>query len=190
MFGFGKKKTSALTKLESGQWRCASCDQDHSWPFDLAAFAPDQWSGGGAYEDNSAVRLDGDFLSEDFCVLGGEHFVIRCILPIPVIGLADSFAFGAWCTLSRENFEKYIDGFDHGHYADKGPWTGWLLNRLTGFVSNNDPLGCFVELQPDRQRPKLWVQDETHPLARAQEGGITPDRMMELLSHYGHVPKE
>ncbi len=52
--------------------------------------------------------MDGDFLSEDFCVLDGEHFINRCVLPIPVIGLNEHFGFGCRSTLSRANFDNYI----------------------------------------------------------------------------------
>ena len=29
--------------------------------------------------------MDGDFLSEDFCVLDGKHFMIRCVLSLLLI---------------------------------------------------------------------------------------------------------
>ncbi|MBL43253.1 MAG: hypothetical protein CMN71_00635 [Sphingomonadaceae bacterium] len=189
VFGlFGRKQPSAAARLESGNWRCASCEEDHDWPFDLAAFAPDAWPHAERYEANSALRFDGDFLSEDFCVLGGEHFMVRAILPVPVIGLKDQFSYGCWTTLSRENFDKYVDGFDAGEYADMGPWPGWLMNRLAGFNDGPEPLAVHVQPQPDRMRPELWVVDEDHPLGAAQRDGITPERMLEVFAHYGHAP--
>ncbi len=142
------------------------------------------------YEPNSALRLQGDFLSEDFCLLDGQHYMVRAILPIPVIGLKDAFAFGCWSTLSRPNFDKYVDGFDSGEFADMGPWSGWLMNRLTGFNDEAvaDALAVHVQPQIGRQRPKLFVMDDTHPLAIAQNEGVSPTRILELFTHYGHVP--
>ncbi|XUU60901.1 DUF2199 domain-containing protein [Erythrobacter sp. HA6-11] len=188
LFGFGKKKRDAAARLEEGTWRCASCDEDHGWPFDLAADCPDVWPHEVQYEHNSALRLDGDFLSEDFCVLEGKYFMVRAVLPIPVIGLQGDFAFGCWSTLSRANFDKYIDGFDSGEYADMGPWDGWLMNRLASFNEEPDPLLLEVRPSLDRMRPKLWVVDEDHPLGIAQRSGITPDRMLEVFARYGHAP--
>jgi len=98
---------------------------------DLAAFAPDPWQGGEVREENSAIHLDGDFLSEDFCVMDGRYFFVRAVLEIPVQGFTQPFGFGCWSTLSRENFEKYIGGFDDGDFADQGPWTGWLSRVRT-----------------------------------------------------------
>lgn len=189
VFGFRRKDLmSAAEKLSSGKWKCTNCDEWHSWPFDLAAFAPDPWTGNEAYEDNSAIRFDGNFLSEDFCILDGKYFMVRAILPIPVTGVSGEFAFGCWTTLSEENFDKYIDGFDSGEFADNGPWFGWLMNRLSNLAPGPDPLAVDVQPQPNRQRPILWVQDEEHPLAVAQANGISAKHMLAILAHYGHEP--
>ena len=134
------------------------------------------------------MQLGGDFLSEDFCVLDGKYFMVRAVLPIPVNGVEGDFAFGCWSTLSRENFAKYVDGFDNGDYADTGPWSGWLMNQLATFNEGADPLAVWVQPRTDRQRPLIWVQDDNHPLAIAQDDGITPDRMLEIFRHYGHGP--
>ncbi|MBC2776385.1 DUF2199 domain-containing protein [Parasphingopyxis marina] len=188
LFGLGRKRRSAADQLKSGSWHCAQCGADHGWPFDLAAFAPDPWTGPVSYEDNAGLRMKGDFLSEDFCVLGGEYFMIRAVLLIPVQGLEEPFGIGCWSTLSRTNFEKYIEGFDDGTYPDWGPWSGWLCNQLADYVGP-DPLAVSVEPRKDRQRALLWVQEDGHPLAVAQDQGITPERVLEIFAYYGHGPK-
>jgi hypothetical protein len=154
---------------------------------DLAAFAPDPWRGREEREPNSEVRFDGDFLSEDFCVMDGRYFFVRAVLEIPVQGLAEKFGFGCWSTLSRENFEKYLNAFDTGTHEDWGPWTGWLSNRLADYIGTR-PEAVWVYPQPDRQRPTLCIMDSEHPLAIAQEEGLSPERMLEILAHYGHAP--
>jgi hypothetical protein len=156
---------------------------------DLAAFAPDPWPHGEDREPNSALRLDGDFLSEDFCVIGGKDFFVRAVLEIPVHGLAEKFGFGCWSTLSKGNFDKYVDGFDDGAYPDWGPWDGWLCNRFETWVGT-DAEAVHVYPQPDRQRPSLRIMDERHPLAIAQADGIDMPRMMEILRFYGHAPED
>ena len=184
---FGRKKPpSALDRLGDAGWDCASCGIAHSGMFDLAAFAPDFWEGPEEYEPNSAIRFDGDFLSEDFCVVGGEHFFVRCVFDIPVHGLAEKFGFGVWSTLSRANFDIYLDGFDEGVYANLGPWTGWFSNGLAPFGDAlNQP--CWVHPQLARQRPVITLATEEHDLARAQADGITAERVLELYAAYGHV---
>jgi len=155
--------------------------------FDLGAAAPDQWGTVESVEPNSALRLDGDFLSEDFCVLGGAHFLVRCVFDIPVHGMAEKFGFGCWSTLSRENFELYVEGFDDGVYAGAGPWFGWFSNSLRGFEETLNQR-CWVHPQLDRQRPAIELEDSDHQLARAQKEGITPERLLEMYAAYGHSP--
>lgn len=178
-----------LGELLAGKWHCAGCDDLHVGMMALAAFAPDPWPHGESREHNGAIRFDGDFLSEDFCVLDGKNFLIRAVLEIPVHGLAEKFSFGCWSTLSRENFDKYLEGFDNGHYPDWGPWTGWLCNQLETYIGT-EPQSVYVYPQPDRQRPTLRVMDDTHPLAIDQERGIGIDRLVQILTFYGHPPAD
>jgi len=179
--------SSALELLHSKTWTCANCGLAHEGMFDLASFAPDHWEGEEVYQPNSALRLDGDFLSEDFCVLRGEHFFVRCVFDIPVHGLAEKFGLGVWSTLSRTNFEKYVDGFDDGRYADMGPWTGWFSNSVKPFAfSVNEP--CWVYPQLGRQRPTITLDNGEHELAVAQYDGISPERLLEIYAANGHGP--
>jgi len=189
LFGWGKKPPlTPAQQLQSGRWRCAKCSEEHGWPVDLAAHAPDPWRGDGEYKHNGALRYDGDFLSEDFCVLDGKYFMVRAVLRIPVKDVADDFGFGCWSTLSRENFDIYVHGFDNGEYPDWGPWSGWLCNQLADYVGD-DPLAVWVEPRPERKRPLLWVMDDDHPLAIAQEKGITAERVLELFAYYCSNPE-
>jgi hypothetical protein len=175
----------ALTILKGAEWKCCNCDLPHRGMFDLASDCPDPWGKFDGYEPNAAIRLEGDFLSEDFCVLGGEHFLARCVVEIPVHGLDRKFGFGCWGSLKRENFESYLNAFDAGSVPDGAPWTSWLSNRIKPFVAS-DPIGCDMFPQAGRQRPVLRVADRTHPLAQAQESGISPEALIEIYALYGH----
>jgi hypothetical protein len=185
---FGRRKpVTALDRLTAASWRCAYCDDLHEGIFDLAVDSPDFWTGPEVLEPNSALRTEGDFLSEDFCVLGGEDFFVRCVLEVPVHGLARKFGFGTWSTLSRANFDIYVEGFDDSRYSDMGPWTGWFSNRLKTFPDTlSQP--CWVHPQLGNQRPVIRLADEDHPLAVAQEEGIEAERLLEIYAAYGHSP--
>ena len=176
---------SAVEQLRSGHWDCTGCEGEHSGMIDLAAFAPDPWPGPSEYEPNSALRTEGDFLSEDFCVIDGHYFFARCVLEIPVHGLAEKFGFGCWSTLSRQNFDRYIGGFDGEGYGGQGPWSSWLCNRLFDHVGDA-PLACWMYPQLARQRPTLAVADPEHPLAAAQADGISAEQVLAIYRHYGH----
>ncbi len=190
MFGFGKHRAlTAIDRLRAGRWQCATCDVEHGWPSDIAAFAPDPWPHKAAYEPNSSLRLADDFLSEDFCVLGGRYFFVRAVLQIPVQGLEQPFGFGCWSTLSRANFERYVEGIDRGSYADGEQWPGWLSNQLFNYI-RDEPMAVWVQPRSDRLRPLLWVADDAEPLAVSQDNGISPEEMVGILRHYGHGPQD
>jgi hypothetical protein len=127
----------------------------------------------------------GDFLSEDFCVIGGTNFFFRGVLLIPVQGLEQPFGFGVWSTLSRRNFDTYVGGFDDGGYSEWGPWTSWFSTALPDFGDTIEQ-PAWVEFRPDRQRPLVWLNDDHHPLSVAQRDGITPERVLEIYAGYGH----
>jgi hypothetical protein len=192
-FGFGRQPRIAVepdptVQLLQSEWRCTCCGEWHHGLMDIAAHSPDPWLDERTYEPNSALRLDGNFLSEDFCVLDGEHFFVRSVLEIPVRGLEAPWGFGCWTTLSRTNFDKYIAGFDDGEYEDSGPWFGWLSNRLKIYFEDAQPIKVDVFPQRNRQRPRLMVQDAEHPLGAAQRKGISAEATLQLLSAYGHGP--
>ena len=188
MSWFRRQRAPSAADLLQAPWPCAGCGEEHEGFVHLAAFAPDPWPGAGDYEDNADLRLSGDFLSEDFCVMGGAYFFVRGVLEIPVHGMPDTFGFGCWSTLSRGNFDKYLHGFDDGDYPDMGPWSGWLGNRLFDFIGT-DPEPLWVYPQPNRQRPRFRIQDPAHPLAVAQADGIGAERVLEIFAHYGHAPR-
>ena len=184
---FGKGgKAGALEILKGAEWLCSSCDQPHSGMIDLAPNAPDPWVGSPEHEPNSALRLDGDFLSDDFCVMDGTYFMVRCVIEIPVHGLEQKFGFGCWGSLSRANFEFYVDHFDDGDYQGVEPWSSWLCNRFYTYIGT-DPVGCWMFPQLDRQRPVLRLHDEGHPLAMDQCKGVPPEQVLEYYRHYGHA---
>ena len=188
---FGRRKRSkALEILAGSDWRCATCKQLHKGMFDLAAATPDFWEGSEEYQPNGALRLGGDFLSEDFCVAGGEHFFVRCVFEIPVRGLRHRFGFGVWSTLSRKNFELYVDHFDDGAYSLKEAWSGWFGNHLKGVPADTLNQACWVTPRRDRQRPVVEFMDDTHPLARAQIEGVEPEFVLALYAANGHPVAE
>jgi hypothetical protein len=168
------------------RFQCASCGEVHSGLFDLACHGPDHWQDGEEYESNAIVMSSSHFLSEDFCVLNGEHFFVRCIIEIPIIDRpGERFGFGVWSTLSEPNFRAYVNAFDTGMDEDVGPWFGWLSNRLKGYPDTFNQK-CNVHPRPGRIRPLVQLQDLEHPLAREAREGIGLDRLLEIYRLNGH----
>ncbi|GHA94849.1 hypothetical protein GCM10009069_17310 [Algimonas arctica] len=180
------KTLEELKAMASGSWICSKCDDKHTGLFHLAVFGPAAWPGEADYEPNANLCLDGNFLSEDFCVINGENFIVRCVLLLPIHGLEQPLGFGVWSTLSRENFEAHVSEFDPGHTSKGVEWTGWFMNQLPVF-GETYATPCWVYPQKNRQRPQVFMQDENSDLGRLQRDGITAQRALDIYRHYGHV---
>jgi hypothetical protein len=173
-------------RLWDRPWTCADCGVTHHGLIDLVSRQPVYWSGTDDIALNGALDLSGNFLSEDFCVLEGQHFFVRATLQLPIQGSGGrQFGFGVWTTLSRQNFERYVENFDGGEQSELGPWFGWFSNRLEGYPDTIN-LKCQVHPRSGRMRPRLELEPTDHPLAVEQHTGITFDRVLELYAINGH----
>lgn len=173
-------------RLWDNPWICNACGETHQGLTDLACDMPAQWPGTEDKASNSALDLSGNFLSEDFCVLEGQHFFVRAVLELPIRGSGGQlFGLGAWATLSRKNFTRYIQAFDSGEQDELGPWFGWFSNRLEGYPDTLN-LKCQVHPVSGRQRPRISLEPTPHPLAVDQQSGITFDRLLEIYAINGH----
>lgn len=157
--------------------------------FDIAAIVPNVWPDAWEYEPNGALRLEGNFLSEDFCVLDGEHFLVRSVLQIPVHGLTEDFGYGVWCSLKKEHFIEYVADFDSELLEDSPRWWSWLCNMAQPYYNGEEPLGGHLRRRSGRRRPLFYVADEDHPLASAQREGITPEDVLAIYEFHGHTPE-
>ena len=168
--------------LSDFEFVCQTCGETHTGLMDLGADGPD------AYDSSSAEEQETEFLkSDDLCIWNDEHFFVRCVLPIPVRGLDDFFGFGAWSTLSKDNFALYRAHWEHPASDGLGPWFGWLSNGLKPYPDALN-LPCRVHPQDHGQRPFLELDDRDHPLSRDQREGITVERLMEIYAANGHGP--
>jgi hypothetical protein len=173
-------------RLWDRPWTCRICQAEHHGLMDVALGKPDFWQGAEDLAPNSALDMSDNFLSEDFCVVEGHHFFVRGVLQIPILG-SDGYRFGigAWSTLSRDNFTRYIDTFDSGEQGGLGPWSGWFSNRIKGYPDTIN-LKCLVHPMSGRQRPLIELVQDGHPLALDQRRGVTFDRLLDLLAAFGH----
>jgi hypothetical protein len=165
---------------------CTACGQPHRGLFDLAVDGPEHWPDAREFEPNSAMSGRTHVLTEDFCIIEGRDYFIRCVLLLPLLGGTDQhFGYGVWSTLSAKNFARYCDSFDSGMQDPMGPWFGWFSNRLKGYPDTLN-LKCQVHPRPDRQRPAIELESTDHPLAVEQRSGITIDRLLEIYRLNGH----
>ncbi len=66
-------------RLKDEKWTCSGCGVRHAGVIDLACGKPEQWPGGEDKLQNGNVATSSHFLSEDFCVLEGQHFELRLL---------------------------------------------------------------------------------------------------------------
>jgi hypothetical protein len=173
-------------RFNDRNWVCLCCGLRHSGVFDLASSRPEVWPSSEERSPNSEVLTSDNALTEDFCVLDGEHFFVRCVLRLPIVGASGAcFGFGVWSTLSKQNFDLYVDTFDGGRQGGLGPWFGWFSNRLKGYPDTLS-LKCRVTPRDGRERPLIELEPTSHPLAIEQREGITFDRLLEIYALNGH----
>jgi len=175
--------------LRNKPWKCVTCGQQHRGFFDLGCVSPHVWPDSENPLPNSAVIDSSHCLTEDFCILEGQHYFIRCVLRLPLLGdrRGEHFSFGVWSTLSQKNFEIYLETFDSGEQWDIGPWFGWFSNRIEGYPDTVN-LKCQVHPRGGRQRPWIELEDSGHPLAAESQHGITYERLLEIYAVHGHAP--
>ena len=180
-----KKAIEALDKMASGDWRCGGCEAMHNGLPDLCTTYPDAAGVPKVPELNSALRMDESFLSEDFCILDGKYFFIRTVLMFPIKNYDHEFGFGVWSSLSKDNFEIYVENFDVGF--DDGVdlnWTSWFMTNLNYF-GQTFSAKSWVKPQANRQRPIVFFADEEHPIYQLQTDGIEPMELLKIYDYYG-----
>jgi hypothetical protein len=181
---FARSKDPRWKALLSTGVRCASCATIHRGLADLGMDHPDYWTHPGAPESNAQVTRGTDVLTADFCILKG-HFFVRTVLPIPLIGTEQTFAYGVWSSLAEKNFWKYVETFDSGEQDGLGPWFGWFAHNLKGYPDTRD-LKCHVHPVSGRMRPRLELEPTDHPLSVESREGIGFDRLLDIFALNGH----
>jgi hypothetical protein len=174
-------------RLKNRPWLCPSCGKTHTGLFDIVCDKPHIWPDSADRISNSDLSPSSHyhFLSDDFCIFENEHYFVRCVLELPLLGgNGEFFAFGVWTSLSERNFALYAKSFSSDQGA-LGPWFGWFSNRLNGYPDTLN-LKCHVHPRDDGRRPSIELEPTDHLLAREQRDGITFDRLLEIYDAHGH----
>jgi hypothetical protein len=160
-------------------FRCPVCQELHEDLPHVGMDRPDQYWDVAEAERDRRVEL-----TSDTCVIDGEHHFIRGVIEVPVHGHPDPFGFGAWVSLQRENFLRYLREPDSG---ELGPFFGWLCTRIDYYPEGTLLLRTRAHFRPGGLRPAIEVQPTDHPLARDQREGISLEKAWEIVHHYdGH----
>jgi len=174
-------------RLQNRSWTCGSCGATHRGVFDIVYDKPAICPESSSRVSNSDLSpFSTNFLSDDFCIVQGEHYFVRCVLEFPISGTKGGlFAFGVWSSLSDANFAVYVNSFSRNDQSVLGPWFGWFSNRLPGYPDTLN-LKCQVHPRDGRRRPFIELEPTDNPLTRDQKDGISIDRLIEIYAACGH----
>jgi|SRR6185437_184546 hypothetical protein len=159
------------------RYKCSTCDKWHEgFPdvgYDRPRYAAD------VPKNERAARV---FLTSDLCIVDGEHYFIRCVLPLPIRGTGDDFCWGVWSTLSKANFLRYRAAYDDD-MSDWEPMFGYLSNNLPGYP---ETLSLKLSVQPQSKgnRPVAMLEPTDHPLAIEQRDGMAIERAIEISAPF------
>jgi hypothetical protein len=167
----------ALEDLSPLRWKCGTCDEWHIGPcLDLGFDKPYYWDG----ENESS------YLNEDFCAIEDRNFFVRGLIRLPIIGTDQTFNWGVWGSLSRENFHLLVEINDEESRTDLPPMFSWLSTQISDYPDTLS-LKMHAHIQKPGVRPHFYFEESDHPLAVEQHNGILPERIREItLNRFGN----
>jgi hypothetical protein len=171
--------------LSSLRWKCHSCEEWHTGPcLDFSYNAPIYWSEEDEKANQASLRnvdqSPSTFLDEDLCIINDEDFFVRGILHLPIIGTAETFRWGIWGSLSRENFQKLVSVFDDLERVDLPPMFSWFSNNISEYPDTLN-LKMYAHVREPGDRPIFELEPTDHPLSQEYHHGISPERVREIM---------
>jgi hypothetical protein len=155
-------------------FRCSCCGEEHEGLPDLAFAAPYYYYTVPEPERGARCTLD-----SDRCTIDDEDFFIRGCLEVPIVGRDDVFSWGAWCSVSRDNFGRYSEVFDDPVQSHVGPFFGWFSVQLPTYPDTLR-LKVMAHLRDRGTRPRFELEHTDHPLSIDCREGISLARLQEI----------
>jgi hypothetical protein len=173
-----------LERIEdSFAFECRDCGEFHVGMPSFGWNWPSQYL--GIPEAEREQRVD---LGPDHCVIDDEWFFVRGCLDIPVRGHPDPLSWGAWVSLSRDDFATYAELHDAVDRVPGARFVGWLCTAIPGYP-DTQAMPAAINVRPWPTRPFIELKPTDHPLAVEQRDGIAPERVQEIARRIMHPPK-
>jgi hypothetical protein len=177
-----------LADLAGFRWKCGTCDEWHKGPLlDLGYNSPYYWR-----EDYAAAGIQSEispsthrvwpesFLTEDYCVVHNEHFFVRGLINLPVVGTNQSFRWGVWGSLSRQNFELQWMKEKNLDRLKLPAMFSWLSTQISDYPETLS-LKMYLRTQEVGVRPNFELELTDHPISQEYHKGITPERVRSIM---------
>ena len=167
-------------------FECHSCDEVHEGIPDFGYDYPDYYF--EIPEDEREKRIE---MTTETCVVDNEHFFIRGVIEIPVVGSEEVLGLGVWQTLSDVNFKRYSEfrANETNPAEDEKQLVGWISNTIPGYPTLLRHLG-MLHVRGDGLRPAIKLQPTDHPLSQEQQHGISRERLTEIVTSLLHPPQD
>jgi hypothetical protein len=186
---------ASFEDLSSLRWKCGSCEEWHYGPcLDFSFDSPFYWTSENdevneiGFFDSAKEGLPTMFLDEDICVMDGEHYFVRGVIHLPIIGSDQTLTWGVWGSLSRENFIKVLVMND-AERVELPPMFSWLSNRINEYPDTlNLKMHAYIRELGDR--PTFELEPTDHPLSQEFHQGITPERVREIMKRQLKMPSD
>ena len=125
-------------------------------------------------------------LEDEICIVSAQHYFVRARLLIPVVDADDTFEWGVWVSLSRDNFRRMAEVWSTPGREREPAYFGWLSTDLPTYPVGTLNLKTEVHTQKVGTRPHVVLEPTDHPLAVEQRTGITVRRVQEIAEMVLH----
>ncbi len=114
---------------------CSHGGEEHSGPpLAYSTDAPTYYY--AASEEEQAKR---SVLTEERCVMDGQHFFVRARIVLHVADADAHFEWGVWVSLSEANYRRRWELRHTEGRESEPPCFGWLSTRLPGYPDTLNP---------------------------------------------------
>lgn len=158
---------------------CQECGIEHPIEdLELSFRRADVVAGLSAEELSSRVQEN-----NDLCVLDGDRFFVRAVLPLAVIGREIPYNIGLWVEVSQRTFERVYELWDESGQADEPAFPAHIANDIPSHPSTIG-LAATISLTGPTTRPMVTLLAAEHPFVREQRSGITVHRAAQYSSFF------
>jgi hypothetical protein len=156
---------------------CSQCGQDHpTSEIELTFRRPDIVAALSEEVRQSRVQEN-----QNFCVLEGERFFVRVLLPLPVHGWDRTYCVGLWAETDRTSFERIYELWGEAQQSEEPPFEAFLGNEVP-YSPGSLGLPVALRMVDLDTRPCVYLKPTSNPLYEDQLAGVSEHRIHEYTS--------
>src|ERR1051325_3826671 len=176
-----------LEDLDQFRWKCYSCEEWHTGPcldflYEAPAYWTDQLDQINASDSLDVNDLPNDYLEDDLCIIDGQDFFVRGIIQLPIVGSGETFRWGVWGSVSKDNFGKLLSQWDDPKRVELEPMFSWLSNSIGEYEEDTLNLKMYAHIREPAEVPLFELEPTDHQLSQEYHHGITAERVKEIMT--------